>query len=70
LPSSDASRLYQLAIDCRSPSALARCWAAAPAQQVLLVDDEEAIVGADKRAYPGLCFAKVPEGKRFVLTTG
>jgi predicted enzyme related to lactoylglutathione lyase len=57
------SSFYHLAIDCHDPRALARFWAAALDQQVLLEDDEEAIVGADKHSYPGLCFLRVPEGK-------
>jgi predicted enzyme related to lactoylglutathione lyase len=57
------SRFYHLAIDCHDPRALARFWAAALSQQVLAEDDEEVIVGADPRAYPGLCFLAVPESK-------
>jgi hypothetical protein len=57
------SSFYHLAIDCRQPRALARFWAGAPGQQVLLEDDDETIVGAGKNSYPGLCFLRVPEGK-------
>ena len=57
------SRFYHLAIDCHDPRALAGFWAAVLGQQVLAEDDEEAIVGADPRSYPGLCFLAVPEGK-------
>jgi len=46
------SSFYHLAIDCHDPRALARFWAAALGQQVLLADEDEAIVGADKRTSP------------------
>jgi catechol 2,3-dioxygenase-like lactoylglutathione lyase family enzyme len=57
------SRLYQVCIDCREPKALARFWAAALGQRILLETDDEVVVAADQRSYPGLCFVQVPEGK-------
>jgi hypothetical protein len=57
------SSFYQLVIDSHDPHALARFWAAALDQPILYETDEEVIVGADKNAYPGLCFVVVPEDK-------
>ncbi|HEY5024679.1 MAG TPA: VOC family protein [Acidimicrobiales bacterium] len=56
-------RLYHLVIDAHDPWMLARFWAAVLEQDILEEDEEGAIVGADDRAYPGLCFLCVPEGK-------
>lgn len=58
-----ALRLYQVVIDCADPKKLARFWADVLGQQILLEDDEEVMVGADKDTYPGLCFLRVPDGK-------
>ena len=57
------SSFYQLIIDCRDPHALARFWSAVLDQPILFETDDEVIVGADKDAYPGLCFGTVPESK-------
>jgi Glyoxalase-like domain len=57
------SSFYQLIIDCHDPHALARFWAAVLDQPILYETDDEVIVGADKHAYPGLCFGVVPETK-------
>jgi hypothetical protein len=59
-----ASRFYQLVIDSREPSALARFWAAALDQPILYQSEEEVIVGQDEHRYPGLCFVLVPDDKR------
>jgi hypothetical protein len=56
-------RLYHIAVDAHDPRSQAAFWAAALGQEVLFADEEEAIVGADPHAYPGLCFLRVPEGK-------
>jgi predicted enzyme related to lactoylglutathione lyase len=58
-----AVRFYQVVIDSREPRTLARFWAAVLQQQILYESDDEVIVGADERSYPGLCFVPVPEGK-------
>lgn len=58
-----ASRFYQLVIDSREPSALARFWAAALGQRILYESDDEVIVGSDEHSYPGLCFVPVPDDR-------
>jgi predicted enzyme related to lactoylglutathione lyase len=58
-----ALRLYHIVIDAHDPSALARFWAAVLGHDILDEDDEVAIVGADDRSYPGLCFLAVPDTK-------
>ncbi len=58
-----ALRLYHVVIDARDPWTLARFWAAVLDQDVLFEDHELAIVGADERSFPGLCFIQVPEAK-------
>ena len=58
-----ALRLYHIVIDAHDPSALARFWAAVLGHDILDEDDEGAIVGADDRSYPGLCFLAVPDTK-------
>jgi Glyoxalase-like domain len=56
-------RLYQLVIDAHDPRSLARFWAAVLEQPILYESDDEVIVGAHERHYPGLCFVPVPEAK-------
>ena len=56
-------RLYNVAVDCADPRALARFWAAVLGHQVLFEDDDEVVVGRDAHAYPGLCFLRVPDHK-------
>ncbi|MFJ3790832.1 VOC family protein [Kitasatospora sp. NPDC090091] len=56
-------RLYQIVVDSRDPSALARFWAEALGWRVLLEDPDEVVVGADEDAWPGLVFVPVPEEK-------
>jgi predicted enzyme related to lactoylglutathione lyase len=56
-------RLYHLVIDAHDPGMLARFWAAVLDQDILDEDEEGAIVGADDRSYPGLCFLRVPDTK-------
>jgi predicted enzyme related to lactoylglutathione lyase len=58
-----ALRLYHLVIDAHDPWALARFWAAVLDHEVLFEDHELAIVGADERSFPGLCFIQVPDTK-------
>jgi predicted enzyme related to lactoylglutathione lyase len=58
-----AVRFYQLVIDAREPSALARFWADALGRRILYESEDEVIVGADEHGYPGLCFVPVPGGK-------
>jgi predicted enzyme related to lactoylglutathione lyase len=58
-----ASRLYHLTIDSHDPASLARFWATALGQRVLLDTPDEVIVGANEYAYPGLCFVRVPGRK-------
>jgi hypothetical protein len=57
------SSFYQLVIDSRDPHALGRFWSAVLGQPILFEADDEVIVGADKHAYPGLCFVTVPGAK-------
>jgi predicted enzyme related to lactoylglutathione lyase len=57
------SSFYHLVIDSHDPHALARFWSAVLGQPILFEDEDEVIVGADKNAYPGLCFVTVPETK-------
>ncbi|MEV8094425.1 VOC family protein [Kitasatospora sp. NPDC085879] len=57
-------RLYQVAVDALDPAALARFWAAALGQRILLESADEVVVGADEHAYPGLVFVPVPERRR------
>jgi len=57
------SSFYQLVVDSRDPHALGRFWSAVLDQPVLFEAGDEVIVGADKHAYPGLCFVTVPEDK-------
>lgn len=40
-----------------------RFWAAVLDQRILHESDDEVIVGADERSYPGLCFLRVPDEK-------
>jgi hypothetical protein len=55
--------LYHLCVDCHDPRQLGAFWAAVLGHQILFEDDDEVIVGADTRAYPGLCFLRVPQDK-------
>jgi Glyoxalase-like domain len=57
------SAFYHLTIDSRDPRALARFWSAALGQPILYESGDEVIVGADKHAYPGLCFLRVTGAK-------
>ncbi len=57
------SNFYQIVIDSHDPHALARFWSAVLDQPILFEADDEVIVGADKNAYPGMCFVTVPEAK-------
>jgi hypothetical protein len=57
------SAFYHLTIDSHDPRALAGFWSAALGQPILYESDDEVIVGADKHAYPGLCFVLVPDAK-------
>lgn len=56
-------RLYHIVVDAHDPGLLARFWAAALDQQILYESDDQAIVGSDEYAYPGLCFLRVPDDK-------
>jgi predicted enzyme related to lactoylglutathione lyase len=56
-------RLYTVVIDAHDPQSLGRFWASVLGWRVLAQDEEEVIVGADERAYPGLCLLRVPETK-------
>ena len=56
-----AVRFYQLVIDARDPAALARWWAEALGQQILLESASEVVVGSAADRYPGLCFVPVSD---------
>lgn len=58
-----SSRFYQLVIDSHDPHALARFWSGVLELPIVFEDEDEVIVAADERAYPGLCFLPVPDGK-------
>src|SRR6266566_4594688 len=57
------SSFYQIVMDSHDPHAPARFWSAVLDQPILFEADDEVIVGADKNAYPGMCFVTVPEAK-------
>ncbi len=58
-----ATRFYQLVVDARDPSLLARWWAEVLGYDVLYETADEAIIGTDPTQYPGICFVRVNDAK-------
>jgi hypothetical protein len=58
-----AVHFYQLVVDAKDPSQLARWWAEVLGYDVLYETANEVIIGTDPARYPGICFVPASNPK-------